>query len=138
LSKYGLLKTEEISDYVSRVYLSKSISEAVQHSVYIQESGPEDLCTKKKLTHNIDQLAPKNIPICSSTSGIPASLYANEVFAKNRCLVAHPINPPHLILAVETVPAPFTDASIVDSVKEIILSLNQAPLELKKGKYQGL
>lgn len=132
LSKYGLLITEEISDYVSRVYLSKSISEAVQNSVYIQESGPEDLCIKKKLTHNIDQLAPKNIPICSSTSGIPASLYANEVVGKNRCLVAHPINPPHLIPAVEIVPAPFTDASIVNSVKEIILSLNQAPLELKK------
>jgi 3-hydroxyacyl-CoA dehydrogenase len=46
--------------------------------------------------------------------------------------VAHPINPPHLIPAVEIVPAPFTSEAITQNVKEIIISIDKEPLELKK------
>ncbi len=64
-------------------------------SIHVQESGPEDLNIKKELTKKIDAATPDNIPIASSTSGIPASLYARELKGKYRCIVAHPINPPH-------------------------------------------
>ena len=46
--------------------------------------------------------------------------------------MAHPINPPHLIPAVEIVPAPFTSEAITQNVKEIIISIDKEPLELKK------
>ena len=59
-------------------------------------------------------------------------LYAIDVKGKYRCLVAHPINPPHLIPAVEIVPAPFTSEAITQVVKKIITSIDKEPLELKK------
>ena len=59
-------------------------------------------------------------------------MYASGVKGKYRCLVAHPINPPHLIPAVEIVPAPFTNESITRAVKKIITSIDKEPLELKK------
>jgi 3-hydroxyacyl-CoA dehydrogenase len=46
--------------------------------------------------------------------------------------VAHPINPPHLIPAVEIVPAPFTSESTTKAVKEILNSIDKEPLVLKK------
>jgi 3-hydroxyacyl-CoA dehydrogenase len=46
--------------------------------------------------------------------------------------VAHPINPPHLIQAVEIVPAPFTDETITRAVKKIITAIGKEPLALKK------
>ena len=132
LQNYELLKDKDISDYLHRIHLAEDLSQAVAGSFYVQESGPEDLNIKKELTKNIDAATPDNIPIASSTSGIPASMYASEVKGKYRCLVAHPINPPHLIPAVEIVPAPFTSEAITQVVKKIITSIDKEPLELKK------
>jgi 3-hydroxyacyl-CoA dehydrogenase len=132
LQDHGLFNNRNISDYVDEIYLAQSLSEAIQDSVYIQESGPEDLFIKKELTQQIDNATPENIPIASSTSGIPTSLYASNLKGRYRCLVAHPINPPHLIPAVEIVPAPFTSEAITQNVKGIILSIDKEPLELKK------
>ena len=132
LQNHGLLENKNISDYLDKIHLARDISQAVGGSIYVQESGPEDLDIKKELTKNIDAATPDDIPIASSTSGIPTSLYANDVQGKYRCLVAHPINPPHLIPAVEIVPAPFTSEAITQNVKEIIISIDKEPLELKK------
>ena len=132
LQSYGLLKNKNISDFLDKIHLAQDISQAVEGSIYVQESGPEDLDIKKELTKNIDAATPDDIPIASSTSGIPTSLYASDVKGKYRCLVAHPINPPHLIPAVEIVPAPFTSEAITQNVKEIIISIDKEPLELKK------
>ena len=132
LQNLGLIADNNISEYLEKTHLAQSLSEATQDSIYIQESGPENLEIKKKLTHEIDQVTPTNIPIASSTSGIPTSFYANDVLGKYRCLVAHPINPPHLIPAVEVVPAPFTKGAVTQRVKEIIRSINKVPIELTK------
>ncbi len=132
LQNYGLLKNKNISDFVDKIHLARDISQAVEGSFYVQESGPEDLDIKRELTKKIDAATPDNIPIASSTSGIPASMYASEVKGNYRCLVAHPINPPHLIPAVEIVPAPFTSETITQVVKKIIISVDKEPLELKK------
>ena len=132
LQNYGLLKNKNISGFLDKIHLARDISQAVEGSFYVQESGPEDLDIKRELTKKIDAATPDNIPIASSTSGIPASMYASEVKGKYRCLVAHPINPPHLIPAVEIVPAPFTREAITQVVKKIITSIDKEPLELKK------
>ena len=128
----GLIKKTNISDYLAKIHLAEDISSAVRGSIHIQESGPEDLDVKNELTKKIDTVAAENIPIASSTSGIPASLYARDVKGQYRCLVAHPINPPHLIPAVEIVPALFTSTAIIEAVKDIIISIDKEPLELNK------
>jgi len=42
------------------------------------------------------------------TSAIVASLFTENLAAALRCLVAHPVNPPHLVPIVELVGAPWT------------------------------
>tara|TARA_B100001287_G_scaffold140403_1_gene118165 strand:- start:442 stop:1395 length:954 start_codon:yes stop_codon:yes gene_type:complete len=132
LQNFGILENKNLSDYANKIHLAPDLSEAVEGCFYVQESGPEDLDIKKELTTKIDAATADNIPIASSTSGIPASLYASGVKGQYRCLVAHPINPPHLIPAVEIVPAPFTSETIIQVVKEVMVSIDKKPLELKR------
>ena len=132
LQRSGLIKNKSISDYLDGVHIAENLSDAVRGSIYVQESGPENLDIKKQLTKKIDAVTPEDVPIASSTSGIPTSLYARDLQGKYRCLVAHPINPPHLIPAVEIVPAPFTSESTTKAVKEILNSIDKEPLVLKK------
>ena len=132
LKTNGLINDGNLPNYLDKIFLARSLCEVVQDVIYVQESGPEDLYIKKKLTQNIDKVTQEHIPIASSTSGIPASSYAADVPGQSRCIVAHPINPPHLIPAVEIIPAPFTSKIITETVKKIICSMGKQPIELKK------
>ena len=132
LKTNGLINDGNLSNYLDKIFLARSLREVVKDVIYVQESGPEDLYIKKELTQNIDKVTQEHIPIASSTSGIPASSYAADVPGQSRCIVAHPINPPHLIPAVEIIPAPFTSKIITETVKKIICSLGKQPIELKK------
>lgn len=132
LKTNGLINDGNLSNYLDKIFLARSLCEVVQDVIYVQESGPEDLYIKKELTQNIDKVTQEHIPIASSTSGIPASSYAADVPGQSRCIVAHPINPPHLIPAVEIIPAPFTSKIITETVKKIICSMGKQPIELKK------
>lgn len=67
----------------------------------------------------------------SSTSGFPSSKFITAC-TKNpaRILVAHPINPPHLIPAVEIVPHPSSDPATVDRCVDFYRSIGQKPVRV--------
>ena len=54
LQNHGLLENKNISDYLDKIHLAQNLSHAVRSSIYVQESGPEDLDIKKELTKKID------------------------------------------------------------------------------------
>jgi L-gulonate 3-dehydrogenase len=47
-------------------------------------------------------------------------------------LVAHPVNPPHLISLVEIVPAPWTDADATARTRALMNRCGQSPVVLNK------
>lgn len=104
----------------------------VDNAIYVQESGPEHIVIKRELTLRLDELLPAAIPIGSSTSGITASRYSENIKGRNRCLVVHPINPPHLIPAVEIVPSEWTDPAIVTTVNELMRNCGRETIVLNK------
>ena len=120
LGSFGLVNQHLIAEMMLNLTLENGLEDALRGSCYVQECGPEDLEIKSKLTAAIDEYTDEGVPIGSSTSGIPASSYAAEAKGRNRCLVVHPINPPHLIPAVEIVPSQWTDKSVLSPVFENI------------------
>ena len=117
---------------LEQLTVAHSLEEAVDGVIYVQENGPEQIEIKKKLTAELDAFVSPDIPIGSSTSGISASRYCEELSGRHRCLVVHPINPPHLIPAVEIVPSPWTEKSIVTKVDEIMRNCSRETILLNK------
>lgn len=132
LASYQLLEPGEVERLESNIVIAPELKVAVQDAIYVQESGAENVDVKATLTAEIDQFAQKDVPIGSSTSGIPASDYAVDVQGRHRCLVAHPINPPHLVPAVELVPSPWTSQATINTVSELMHSVGQSPVLLQK------
>ncbi|MBF9025909.1 3-hydroxyacyl-CoA dehydrogenase [Rhodobacterales bacterium HKCCD6035] len=129
LADHGLIAAQE---YRSQVSVAASLAAALEGVIYVQESGPENRDVKAALTAEMDAILPPDVPIGSSTSGITASSYAADVAGRARCLVVHPINPPHLVPAVEIVPAPFTAAEVTQKVRDLIAQTGQIPITLKR------
>ena len=68
----------------------------------------------------------------SSTSAILPSRFTEALPGRGRALVVHPINPPYLIPAVEVVPAPWTDAAVVERTAALMRSAGHAPIVMKR------
>jgi len=131
LLEFELLE-EKPEVIAARIEFFIGLESAVAGATYVQENAPEHLENKKSLFSQLDQLVAPEIVIASSTSTLPASQFAAHVTHRQRCLVAHPVNPPYLIPAVEIAPAPFTAADAVTRGTELLLSVGQAPIVLKK------
>ena len=130
LNKNGLC--DKPSHTLSRISYSSELHQAIKDTQYIQECGPENLETRKKLIAKLDSVADFSVPIASSTSFHLASEFSSNLNGKNRILVAHPVNPPHLIPFVEISPSKWTSKKIVRRTKEVCQLINQKPIELKK------
>jgi L-gulonate 3-dehydrogenase len=80
----------------------------------------------------LDRLAAPGAILASSTSAIVASAFTETLKGRARCLVAHPVNPPHLVPIVELVPSPWTDPEVVARARTIYESVGQVPILVKK------
>jgi len=120
LSKYNLCQEENIEEIISRVSVHTNIEESLKNSFYVQECVPEILSLKKDTFSQLDLLAHSEAIIASSSSNIPASQFTENLKFRNRCIVVHPINPPHIIPLVEIVPSPWTMNDIIKNTQDLM------------------
>ncbi|HET7315245.1 3-hydroxyacyl-CoA dehydrogenase [Salinisphaera sp.] len=99
---------------------------------YVQECGPETLTAKQALFAELERAVTPDTILGSSTSGILASDFAAKLEHPERCLVAHPVNPPYLIPLVELVPAPATSAAVVERVRALMADAGQVPITVRR------
>jgi L-gulonate 3-dehydrogenase len=97
----------------------------------VQENVPEELGAKRTIFADLDRLAPADAILASSTSAIVASLFTEELGGRHRCLVAHPVNPPHLVPLVELVGSPWTAPGTIARAKEIYAAVGQVPIVVR-------
>ena len=124
------------ADVLARIRPASSLAEAVDDAVYVQESVFETVADKRAIFSALDAAVGPGTLIGSSSSGIPASVFTDHVACRERCLVAHPANPPYLIPVVELVPAPWTSPETMARVRALMTEVGQEPIELTR-EIQG-
>jgi L-gulonate 3-dehydrogenase len=131
-----LLAGRDVASVLVNLTPSKELADALDGAFYVQENTPEDLAIKHGILAKIDGLANPETIIASSTSALLPSRLFENLAGRERCLVAHPINPPYLVPAVEVVPSPWTDPQVVEKTREFLKGSGQAPIVMKK-EYDG-
>jgi 3-hydroxyacyl-CoA dehydrogenase len=116
----------------TRVKPAATIAAALDGAGYAQENAPEDVTVKRALYSELDAAAGPDAMIGSSTSGIPTSAYAAHLAGRDRCLVAHPVNPPSVVPLVELAPAPWTDPDVVTRTRDLMVAVGQEPIVVRK------
>ena len=116
----------------ARCRVATSLADALAGADYVQESAPERLPIKQALYREMDALLSPATIVGSSTSGFPASSFTEGLDNAARCLVAHPINPPHLIPLVELIPAPWTAPETLAFTGDLMRGLGQSPITLTR------
>ncbi len=117
---------------MSRISLAPTLEAALDGAIYVQENGPERVEAKIALFAKMDEIAPKSTILASSTSGITASSFTEQLRGRARCIVAHPVNPPYLVPVVELCPAPWTSADTVARTRELMTRAKMVPATIKR------
>jgi ketoreductase RED1 len=119
------LATEGIEE---RVHLAGDVAEAVREADVIQENGPENVEFKAGIAARALAEAPSHAILLSSTSQIPAGVFARDLEHADRVLVAHPLNPPYGMPLVEVVPGERTSRETVDRAVEFYRFVGRTPV----------
>lgn len=115
-----------------RVHPVATLDEALAGATLVQENGPERLELKRELFARLDALAAPDTILASSSSALTASVFAGGLPGARRCLVGHPVNPPHVVPVVELCPSPATDPEVMDRAEAIYASVGQVPVRLSR------
>lgn len=126
LATDGLVSDPAVA--ADRVTAMRSLEEAVDGVDLVQENGPEAVETKRAIFAELDRLAPRTAILASSTSAIVASEFTADLPGRARCLVAHPVNPPHLVPLVELCGAPWTADETIERARSIYEGVDQVPI----------
>jgi 3-hydroxyacyl-CoA dehydrogenase len=130
LNAAGLL--EDVDGTLRRIRQATSLEDALDGVLHVQESAAEAVEIKQALFVQLDALAPPEAILASSTSAIPGSAFLEHLPGRARALVAHPVNPPHLIPLVEICATPWTAPQTIERAVQTMRAVDQAPVVLKK------
>ena len=116
----------------ARVRVAKDLADALDGASFVQENTTETVDAKRVIFAELDRLAAPDAILASSTSSIVASLFTEQLKGRHRCLVAHPVNPPHLVPLVELVGAPWTAPETVAAAKAFYEAVGQVPIVVQR------
>jgi L-gulonate 3-dehydrogenase len=131
LNEFGLIA--ESADVVTkRVTAAATLADAVKDADYVQENTSENLGVKREVYRQMDELSPAHCILASSTSTIQTSRFSEGLKGRHRCIVAHPVNPPHIVPIVEISPAPWTSPEVVAKTRALHEKVGQVAITVKK------
>jgi len=131
LKDAGLID-EDPAAIMKRVTAAQTLEDAVGDADYVQENTSEKPDVKREVYAMLDAAAPAHCILASSTSTIQTSRFSEGLKGKHRCIVAHPVNPPHVVPIVEISPAPWTSPEVIEKTRALHVKVGQVPITVKK------
>ncbi len=128
--RYGLVA--DAREALGRIEYAADIESAIADAGWVQENLPEKVEQKREIFALLDRHARPDAVLASSTSAIPASRFTEGLAGRARCLVAHPVNPPHLVPIVELCGAPWTAPATIARAQRVFSSVGQVPVVVRR------
>ena len=114
-----------------RVRFAPTIEEVAAEADLVVESVPEREGLKKEVAARIDAVAPPDVLICSSSSGLLPSRLQAGLGHPERYLVTHPFNPVYLLPLVELCGGRLTSPDAIERAETVFGDLGMHPLVVR-------
>jgi len=130
MAKAGLI--DDIDAVQARITGAATLADAIAGAGFLQENIVERAAPKQMLFSEVERLAPADAIISSSTSAIMPSIIFGELATRARCLVSHPLNPPHLAPIVELCGGDFTNPAVIGRARAFMAGCGMVPIIVKR------
>lgn len=115
-----------------RLTFSDDLADAVRGVDFVQESGPESEDFKIRIFAALDGILPATTILASSSSGLRMSAIQSACKNPQRCVIGHPLNPPHLMPLIEIVAGERTSRETIERTKQFYCSLGKRTIYVRK------
>jgi 3-hydroxyacyl-CoA dehydrogenase len=132
LEANSLLKPGEASVALKRIKPTTDLAEAVANADYVQESVPDSYEIKKRVFREMDAHAPHCAILASSASGLLMTEIQKVTKKPQRCVLAHPMLPAHILPLVEIVGGEQTSPDTVGATQEFMKAMGKTPVVLNR------
>ena len=132
LAGSGLADLRTAERGVDLLSATADLAEAVAGVQHVQECVREDLAIKREVFAAVDAAAPEDALICTSSSGLSISEIQTAAAHPERCLAAHPYNPPHLVPLVELAPGALTAPEALERAAAFYTAVGKVPVKLTR------
>ncbi|MFM7843443.1 MAG: 3-hydroxyacyl-CoA dehydrogenase family protein [Planctomycetota bacterium] len=128
----GLLNGAEVPQVLGRVEVHESLPETVQGCGFVTEAIFEDLALKQDFLRRLEPFLADDAIVASNSSSFPVSQSASGMRNRQRAIVTHWFNPPHLVPLVEVVPSVETSEVVIERTMAYLRAIGKRPVRLKK------
>jgi 3-hydroxybutyryl-CoA dehydrogenase len=129
---HQLVTESEVPEIMARIQGVTSLAEAARDADFVIESVAEELAVKHAIFKQLDKLCPAHTIFATNTSGLSPTAVAEAIDRKDKFVVAHFWNPPHLVPLVEVVPGKYTAQETVDTTWALMEKIGKKPVALKR------
>jgi 3-hydroxyacyl-CoA dehydrogenase len=130
MAESGLL--DNADTLLRLIHVAPSLEAALEGSDHVQENVGECLELKQAVFCDIEKSAPPGAVLASSSSALMPSLIFGELATRARCLIAHPMNPPHLAPVVELCGGDFTAPEMIEKTSRFMRLCGMVDVILQK------
>jgi len=128
----GLIREDEIERAQSRIYPTLELKEATRGAQFIVEASPEDLSLKQVLFEEVESYCSSETILASNTSSLTLGDMGKRVKKRDRMVITHWFNPPHIVPTVEVVKGLHTSEQTFDTTFELHRRIRKRPVRLLK------
>ena len=132
LETHALLNKGESAGAHKRIRTTCHLAEAIDNAGYVQESVFDNYEIKKEIFAEMDRLAPRSTILASSSSGLLMTEIQKAVAAPERCVLAHPYLPVHLMPLVEVAGGQLTSPRTLEITCNLMEKIGKIPIRLQK------
>ncbi len=128
----GFVTAEEADAAFKRIVTEVDLEKAVSNADVVFEAVKEDVEVKRALFTRLDAICPDKSILASNTSALLLSDFSSGVARKDRVLIAHWFNPPHIVPTVEVVRGSGTSDDTFDLVYDLLKKAKKMPVRVNK------
>lgn len=127
-----LIEDEDIRAALQELATTTDLRDAVEASDFIVEAAPEDLALKQELFERVEALCARETIIASNTSSLTLSAIGERVEHKDRLVITHWFNPPHIVPTVEVVRGEGTSDETVETAYALLEKIRKVPVRIQE------
>lgn len=124
-----LITCAQSDQALGNLHVSDELFDLTDANIAI-EAIPEILSAKHQLFEKLETIMRPDAVIASNTSSFPPEALSEHMVQKERFVIAHFWNPPHVIPLVEVVPGTDTNRSVIDWLVRLLTGIRSEPVVL--------
>jgi 3-hydroxybutyryl-CoA dehydrogenase len=128
----GLCDPQSIEPTLGRITVAETETDAVEGAQLVIEAVREELSVKQALFARIEQAVTPQTILATNTSSLRVTPMTAHLRHRERVVVAHWFNPPHIVPVVEVVPAETTSDETMEATMGLLRSIGKRPVRLKR------